>query len=113
MLRLQLTTDTLSTPNTSKLNEFLSCRCLDKKSYIPPDEPFPFICQVKLETKLKANYTDSCCNKDMCNDYSIDNSIELHRLSLLPDKPGKHKALSLAGSQMLTFLGHVMSKRLS
>lgn len=100
------------TISTSKLKAFLSYSCLDKKSYIPPDEPFPFICQVKPEKKLKANYSESCCDRDMCNDRLID-SVKLHRLSLLPDTPGKHEALSLLGSKMLTYPDHLMSQRLS
>lgn len=67
--------------------------------YIPPNEPLPFVCQVKTEKKHKANYSESCCNEDFCNEYSKLSLPELHRhnLSLLPDKPGKDIKLYAKG----------------
>lgn len=65
---------------------FSPCRCYDKEFHIPPNEPIPFVCLVKPEKKLAANYSESCCTEDLCNDFSKLSQNLTH----LPETPGKH-----------------------
>lgn len=95
---------------------FLSCRCYDKEFHLPPNEPIPFLCQVKPEKKHKANYSESCCTEDYCNEHSelSLNETRIHNLSLLPDEPGKDKSFKLNGEaeKSLHQSFHVMFKLL-
>lgn len=75
---------------------FSPCRCYDKEFHIPPNEPIPFVCLVKPEKKLAANYSESCCTEDLCNDFSkLDKN-----LSHVPEKPGKHGTTLMCNAKM-------------
>lgn len=75
---------------------FSPCRCYDKEFHIPPNEPVPFVCQVKPEKKLKANYSESCCAKDFCNEFSKVNQNLTH----VPETPGKHGTTLMCNAKM-------------